>query len=445
VTLGGAISVGSSGNDITTVNLTASDGGAITASAAADMEWDAVNSMTLVATGTGSSFTLEDAALESNVENLTLTVTGASASMDIGGGQFLDDIDTLSITVGAYSTLTADGMPDFTDETGMESFSITVEDNATVETDNEANESADGIIVTSTDFAAMEISISAAATVDEDFLGLVSSSAEGTVTDLDLDITGSSTDITVDFEGGNLILFGTKEVVTQADSEGAEALNWSEGSVTVTGSGTHTIDLGEATGAFTVTTGSGDDVITSGDGNDVIITGAGADTINIEASGNNTVTTGTGQDDIVWAAGGSTFGITTVTDFVSGVDDLGLSTIGTDVNDGDGEVITAARAKASLVDNAITIVNINAATTSLATGGTETIADFEDMSDVAAYITEGFNIAQDDEAVIILTNGTNSYIYHWIDSDSGTDVDDGELQLIGIVSGEASLVAGDVI
>jgi Ca2+-binding RTX toxin-like protein len=444
VTLGGTISVGASGNDITTVNLTASDGGAITASAAAAMEWDAVTSMTLAATGTGSSFTLETAALESDVENLTLTVTGASASMDIGAGQFLDDIDTLAITVGSYSTLTADGDVDFTDEAGMESFSFNISDNATVDTEGGGSEAQDGIVVTSASWAAMEISIGASVTVEDDMLNLISTGEEGLVTDLDLDISGGGSAVIVDLEGADLVTLGGTPIITQ-DDDAEGVLNWDEGSITITGSASHTVDLGESAEAFTVTTGSGADTITSGDGNDVINSGAGADIINIEASGNNTVTTGTGADDVVWASEGTTFGITTVTDFVSGVDDLDLSGIGTDVDDGDGEVITAARAQAALVDNAITIVNINAATTSLDSAGTELVADFEDMTDVSAYISEGFTVAASDEAVIILTNGTNSYIYYWIDTDAGGDVDSGEVQLIGIVSGEASLAAGDVI
>ena len=444
VTMEGALVTGES--DATTVTFSATDGGTIEANDAATMDLAAVTTMTMSATGTGSSFTMESAAVEGDIETLTLTVDGASASMDIGAAEFDDDVDTVAITVGSYSTLTATGGVAVQDEAGMESFAFNIAANGTVDTTSAGTEAGDGIIVTSASWASMEISIGAGATVEEDMLDLTGTSEASEVDSLDLDIAGSTSDVIVDFEDsetGDFVTIGATPVIQQSDDEGAEgALAWVAGSVTITGSGEHTVDLGEASGAFTVTTGSGGDTITAGDGNDVINTGAGGDTINITLTGNNTVTGGSGADDFSWSEGAVT-GTTTVTDFLQGVDDLSLSAVGTDVETGAEPVITAARAQAALTDNDITIVSINAATTSLDSAGTELVADFEDMTDVAAYLNEGFTAAASDEAIVILNDGTNSYIYYVLDG-GDTGIEDDELTLIGIVSGEASLAASDI-
>ena len=52
---------------------------------------------------------------------------------------------------------------------------------------------------------------------------------------------------------------------------------------------------------------------------------------------------------------------------------------------------------------------------SLDNSGSELIADFEDMTDVAAYLNEGFTAAASDEAGIVLFDGSNSYFYLFLD------------------------------
>jgi hypothetical protein len=323
----------------------------------------------------------------------------------------------------------------------MESFAFNVLANGTVDTTSAGTEAGDGIIVTSASWASMEVSIGASATIEEDMLALISTGEEGTVTDLDLDIAAGTSDTIVDLEAADAVLIATVPVILQAD-DAAGVLGWDEGNIAITGSGEHTVDLGEAAEGFTVTTGSGNDTITTGDGDDVISTGAGDDLINITASGDNSVTGGSGADDFSWAEGAIT-GATTIKDFLQGVDDLSLSAVGTDVETGAEPVITAARAQAAITDNDITIVSINAATTSLDSAGTEVVADFEDMTDVAAYLNEGFTAAASDEALVILNNGTNSYIYYVLDA-GDTGIENDEVTLIGIVNGEADLAASDI-
>jgi hypothetical protein len=439
ITMEGALVTGES--DLGTLTIAATNGATIEANDAATLDLAAITTASISVSGTGSSFTMESAALEGDVETLTISVDGAAASMDIGGGEFDDDIDTLSITVGSYSTLTATGGLAFDDEVGMESFAFNVLANGTVDTTSAGTEAGDGIIVTSASWASMEVSIGASATIEEDMLALISTGEEGTVTDLDLDIAAGTSDTIVDLEAADAVLIATVPVILQAD-DAAGVLGWDEGNIAITGSGEHTVDLGEAAEGFTVTTGSGNDTITTGDGDDVISTGAGADLINITASGDNSVTGGSGADDFSWAEGAIT-GATTIKDFLQGVDDLSLSAVGTDVETGAEPVITAARAQAAITDNDITIVSINAATTSLDSAGTEVVADFEDMTDVAAYLNEGFTAAAADEALVILNNGTNSYIYYVLDAgDAGIEND--EVTLIGIVNGEADLAASDI-
>ena len=197
ITMEGDIANGGLG--VTTLSIAATNGATFEGDDGEALEFSTIENMTLSASGTGSSLTLEGIELESDVENLTISVDGAASSMDIGGGEFDDDIDTLSISVGSNSTLTIDGGPvAFNDEAGMESFAFNVADNGTVDTTSGGTEAGDGIVVTSASWAAMEISIGSSVTIEEDMLALVSTGEEGVVTDLDLDIAGGTVDVIVD-------------------------------------------------------------------------------------------------------------------------------------------------------------------------------------------------------------------------------------------------------
>jgi len=341
----------------------------------------------------------------------------------------------------------------------MESFSFNVAANGTVNTTSAGSEANDGIIVQSASWASMEIGIGASATIEQDMLTLVSTGEEGLITDLDLDIAGGTSAVIVDLnavdpsddagvDAGDIVTIATVPVIlgrddsTDGEGDADGFLGWDEGAIDITGSGAHTVDLGEAAEGFTVNTGSGADTITTGDGNDVINSGAGGDTINITATGDNSITGGSGADDFDFAGEATTWGTTTITDFLQGVDDLSINDIGTDIDNAENAVATA-RAQAAVGNNDIEIVALNAATTSmLATGGTETIADFEDLTDVAAYLDEGYSSSANDEAGIVLNNGTNSYFYLYLDGgDTGFEAD--EIQLVAVVS-NVVLTATDI-
>jgi hypothetical protein len=391
---------------------------------------------------------------DADIETLTIDSQGAAANIDIGGAEVEADIDTLAISVGSYATLTGTTLTAFEDEVGMESFSFVVADNGIVDTTSAGSEANDGIYVKSASFASLKIDIGASTTIEEDMLSIQSTGEEGAVTDFDLDIEAGTSAVTVDLNAidanpaddetdlADTIIIGTTPVVLTADdavdgeTDGTGVLGWAEGNITLTGSGAHTVDLGEASGAFTVNTGSGADTITMGDGNDTISMGAGGDTVNITATGSGTITGGTGADDFSFNTGAeeqTSFGTTTITDFLDGTDDLSISVIGTNIA-GSENAIAAARAQAELVDNGITAIAIDAESVSLDSSGDELITDFEDMTDVAAYLNEGYTAEASDEAGIILNDGTNSYFYLFLDG-GDTGIESDEIQLVAKVNG----------
>ena len=82
--------------------------------------------------------------------------------------------------------------------------------------------------------------------------------------------------------------------------------------------------------------------------------------------------------------------------------------------------------------------------------GVEVIADFEDLSDVAAYLAEGYtSTAADDEAIFVINDGAGTaYIYHFLESaGAASTISAAELSLVGIVSenAAAALVVGDIV
>jgi len=208
--------------------------------------------------------------------------------------------------------------------------------------------------------------------------------------------------------------------------------------------GADTMDFSTSTAANTLTGNAGDDVITGGSAADVITAGAGADTINGKGGSDTIDLTEAVQavDDVIFDA---ETGLDTITGFVTG-DDLSITGVGT--NTKASEVVeTAAFATRTVDDNDTVIFTFNSATTSaLATTGTKTISDFTDVSaggSVMAYLDEVFSVGSADEAVFVMNNGTDSFIYYYL-NDADTDFDAGDtLVLIGQVKNHI-VVAADV-
>jgi len=205
---------------------------------------------------------------------------------------------------------------------------------------------------------------------------------------------------------------------------------------------------GSSTKANTITGTNQDDVITGGTGVDTVKNQADA------AADSDTV-------DFVSDSAADIFEITTLTgkttitnfDVATTTTTEDLVNVSNDSVDGAEVQITAAAA-AGVIGNDRTYVIEQAVGTAaaLATGGTATLttADFTaaTLTNVAAYLSERFqgdnDTLADEKVLIVLNNGTNSYIYAYADSTTAnTTIDAGELTLIGVTSG-ALLNAGDV-
>lgn len=178
------------------------------------------------------------------------------------------------------------------------------------------------------------------------------------------------------------------------------------------------------------------DVINGGTGADTISGDAGSDSITISGA-NNTVTLNqvAGLDTITGFATGDTLAN-------AAGNEIGTATSGTEVTK------TAAFATAALATDTTNILTFNASTTSaLATTGTATITDFTDVAfggDVMTYLDEVYSVtAIATEAVVILNDGTDSFVYYFL-NDSDTTFDAGDtLTLVGQVTDHV-IVAADV-
>lgn len=209
---------------------------------------------------------------------------------------------------------------------------------------------------------------------------------------------------------------------------------------------------------FTITTGSGADTITTDGGADTIDGGAGADTI-VGGAGADSITGSAGADSIDGGSGSDaivltdseavadtvvfsqTSGLDTVTGFTT-TEDLLKVTIG---GANGGEIATGAGATASVTSDR-TYVQTSATSSTWKTGGSETVADMTDLSDVAAYIAERYTAtAAGDTALFILNDGTSTYAYYFVESASSgaSTISSTELTLIGTFT-SAVLVAADV-
>jgi S-layer protein len=207
-----------------------------------------------------------------------------------------------------------------------------------------------------------------------------------------------------------------------------------------------------ANAAVTITGGDGNDTLTGSAAAlnvDTISGGAGADLIT-GGTGNDILTGGAGADDFIFVASN---GIDTITDFVSGTDDLDVTTwlIGAVVAN---TVVTAARAQDTMVNGDIFFITTDGTAASVTSNGTAalTVADLtaSTLTNLATFLAEAYassGTATDDALFVINFDGTNtSYVYDFTESDTTTAMVSSELTLVAIVSnGGTDLTSGDVI
>ena len=430
-----------------TVTVAASNRGSIELNNAATIDFF-IDDLSITATGASSSVTWTDVTIDDATgtnESITISATGDNASVDINaavlGAATLGDV---AITAGSFATVDMDGT-NFTGSTSVESFLLDLQDNSTLTTDEGETAISSALI------KSLTVKVGENVTWDNDALTIrpaatnAGANAETDVTYLSLDLYGGTSDVTVDLEAsrdvavinGNSILV-SQDVNASNNAYADGTANYDYGAVIIDTSGEATVDVSAATaatGGWNITTGSGGDTIEGSSGNDIISTGAGADSIT-STGGTDSITTGTGADDIVLS---HTSGKTTITDFTQDVDDISALNNVTGITAGK-VAVTKAIATRTVDDNDIVVFSgVNSATTSaLATTGTETIADFTDVAaggDVMDYLDEVFSVSNSDTALFVLNDGTNSYIYYYL-NDNDTDFDAGDtLELIGVVSG----------
>jgi len=188
---------------------------------------------------------------------------------------------------------------------------------------------------------------------------------------------------------------------------------------------------------ITFTGSSGGDNLTGGDLGDVFTAGSGADVIDGGAGTNTANISSGGLDEIEI---NSLTGKITVTGFASG----DVVDIQNDKLDGAESAYTSTQASAIDVAADRTVIStLNASSTSFLTSGSETIADFTDLTDVAAYLEEGFAIAADEEFAYVLNDGTDSYVYVMDEAGSDTTIAAADLSLAAVIKGY-TLAAADV-
>lgn len=203
-------------------------------------------------------------------------------------------------------------------------------------------------------------------------------------------------------------------------------------------------------GADSITGGGGADSLQGGIGNDTIVGGLGADSIT-GGTGNDMLTGGDAVDTFVFAGVGLN-GVDTITDFVTTVDKIDVTTSIVTA----AVVQTAAAAQAAITTTTEYYLSTNGAAANLTTGGTATlnVADLtaSTLTNLAAYLTERFSEGTAADVAVLAINwtaggNTTTYVYEFVEDATGTAVIASELTLTGIVTHAAGaiLVNGDLI
>lgn len=225
------------------------------------------------------------------------------------------------------------------------------------------------------------------------------------------------------------------------------------GILTITGTPANAMSIRGGTAADVITGSASSDLITGNNGADVITSLAGNDTIVL------TETT-SAIDRVVFSGGGTATstaaqtlaanGVDTITGFGTN-DTLNIAALGDATTSATGLVtITAAAAQAATTDDTVVILNVGATAASLATGGTATVTDFTNMTQVAAFLSERFThtaATADIETVFVWNVGTTSYIYNMdsLAANATTAITAAELVLVGVVNQTAALTSANLV
>lgn len=177
--------------------------------------------------------------------------------------------------------------------------------------------------------------------------------------------------------------------------------------------------------------GTGNDLLRGDFGNDILLGGAGIDTLD-GGTGNDTLTGGTEADLFVF---NNKSGRDTLTDFVSGTDDLQFVQSTLKVGDGD-----------ALVEGALTRAAPGgfSATAELVVFTTNT-ASLSATAAAAAIGSATGAYAAGRTALFAIDNGTSSAVYLFTSSGADALVSAGELTLLATLTGTPSTAIGDYV
>lgn len=188
------------------------------------------------------------------------------------------------------------------------------------------------------------------------------------------------------------------------------------------------------TGVLTFVGSAAADVVTVGSGNDVITAGGGNDEINLSAGG---------ADKLVFSATASN-GRDVITGFASD-DSLNVAGLGDGTLTALISTISSASAtNVDITDAGVYIINTTGAAGNLKTGGTAAVTDWTNLTQVAAYLEERFDAADNDDGAFVVNTGTTTYVYSLTDAGDAT-IAAGELALVGVLSSTGNLQAANVV
>jgi len=242
-----------------------------------------------------------------------------------------------------------------------------------------------------------------------------------TATSNDVDMSNMTFDIAA---LGNTAVTGNANVNVVTGSDAVDVVTGNAGDDTITGGGSNDTLTGSA-GNDTLSGGTGADIIAGGADNDTITGGAGADHIDIAV----TDATNGAKD--------------TITDFVSGTDDLDL----------DGYTNSAGNlnhANVASAAGAVTLTSGSGVNEITGAALQSTPTDFANGTQVLAAISgTQVNCTANDDLLVVLYSGGKAYIYLFVDdnTDTNTTIEEDEITLIAVLDGiaDGGLAAGDFV
>jgi hypothetical protein len=372
---------------------------------------------------TTTNFATVNVALGDATADYVLTDIDVSATTDLvvtGGGDLtVTDYTSLksfnaSAVTGAVTFSAVFDNKQITTGSGADSFTVNDADTTTLNIDGGSG--VDTVVFTaSDDFDAGTLNFTNIEKLDVSASGVVLAASQ---------LTGKDYIIVADATTDTLAV---NVATTVGETVDLSAITASLAAITVTGNTGADAITASSTYKMTINAGSGNDTITGGAGNDTISGEGGNDTINISSGGVDTVyLAATGRDSITG------FGSTDIINVEA------LS--GGDTDFESAEIKGTAE---NVVTKTAYIFSTDGTAANLTTAGTAVVSDFTSLSQVAAYLEERFNVADNDVAAFIVNVGSTTYVYDMNDADD-TTINASDLTLVGVISQSAALTTANV-